>query len=179
MAFTDATLQLSNAQTVNSTSVASTVVYDVTGAGVGNAPNQIVGGGSTYVFGADIAVGRTIYAWFVVTTAFVLASSTPHLTFEVQSAPPISISNNNEGTYTTLVASAAFTAAQLVKGAQLILPIAPKLMAAGEVMGRFYRAYYLVDTSTFSAGAVDAYISLEPPSGFVSTLYPNNFASGL
>lgn len=179
MAFTDLTLQLSNAQALNSTTAASTVVYDVTGAGVGNAINQKVGGGSTYVFGEDIAVGRTIYAWFIVTTAFVLASSTPTLTFQVQSAPPVSISNNNEGTYTTLVSSAAFNAAALVLGATLILPIAPKLMAPGEVLARFYRANYLIATSTFSAGAVSAYISLEPPSGFVSTLYPNNFASGL
>lgn len=179
MAFTDLTLQLSNAQALNSTTATSTVVYDVTGAGVGNAPNQKFGGSSTYAFGADIAVGRTIYAWFIVTTAFVLASSTPTLTFQVQAAPPVSSSNNNEGTYTTLVSSAAFNAAALVLGATLILPVAPKLMALGEVLPRFYRINYLIATSTFSAGAVDAFLMLEPPSGFVSTLYPSNFVSGL
>ena len=55
----------------------------------------------------------------------------------------------------------------------------PAAAAAGEVLPRFYRFNYLIATSTFSAGAVSAYLSLEPPAGFVSTLYPNNFSSGL
>ena len=177
MAFTDSLLQLSNAQALNSTTAASTLIYDVTGAGAGNAPNQKVGGTSSYVFGADIGVGRTIYAWFVVTTAFVLASSTPTLTFQVQAAPS---SSNSPGTYVTLASSAAFNAAALTLGATLILPVPPVgMIANAEALPRFYRFNYLIATSTFSAGAVSGFLGLEAPTGFVSTLYPNNFASGL
>lgn len=175
MAFFDSTLQLSNAQALTSTTAASTNIYDITGAGSGNAPNQVFGKATS--FGADIATGRIIYAWFIVTTAFVLASSTPHLTFQVQAAPDNG--SNSPGTYVTVASSAAFAAASLTLGATLVLPVAPQLIRSGEVLPRFYRFNYLIDTSTFSAGAVSAYIGMEPPTGFTSTLYPNNFASGL
>lgn len=175
MAFFDATLQLSNAQALNSTTAASTNIYDVTGAGSGVAPNQIFGRATN--FGDDIGVGKVVYAWFIVTTAFVLASSTPSLTFQVQAAPA---SSNSPGSYVTLAASAAFSAAQLVLGATLVMPVPPMaLIAPGETLPRFYRFNYLIATSTFSAGAISAYLGLEPPTGLVSTLYPNNFASGL
>src|ERR1700677_1236414 len=126
MAFTDLTLQLASAQAITSTAAGSTI-YDVTGAGSGNAPNQKVGGGSSYIFGADIGVGRTIYAWFVVTTAFVTGGGAT-LRFEIQASP--ANSSNTASGYVTLAASQAFAASALTAGATLILPVPPVGMIA-------------------------------------------------
>jgi|ERR1035437_8447740 hypothetical protein len=179
--FTDSALQLSVAQALNSTTAASTNVYDVTGAGSGTAPNQIFGNATN--FGADIGAGGVLYAWFQVTTAFVLNASTPTLTFQVQAAPA---SANSAGTYVTLAASAAYSAAAMPIGATLILPVPPavgvittNLNVKANALPRFYRFNYLIGTNTFSAGAVNGWLGMTPPTGMVSTMYPVNFASGL
>lgn len=177
MAFYDNTLLLSNAQSLAgaATTVISTSTYDITGAGSGTAPSMIWGT-STFLQ-SDVMIGRQMYAYFTVTTAF---SATTALTVRIQAAPPAT--GNVAGTWVNLYQSAAFTGAtDLAVGSQLVVPIPPLAMIkAAESMPRFYRFAYVNTTSaTFSAGAFTAGILLDAPTGMVSTLYPSNFASGL
>jgi len=177
MAFYDNNLLLSNAQSLAgaATTVISSSTYDITGAGSGTAPSM-VWGTSTFLQ-ADVMVGRPMYMYATVTTAF---SATTALDIRIQAAPPAT--GNVPGTWVTIYRSAAFTGAtDLSLGAQLVVPIPPLAMIkAAESMPRFYRFAYVNTTSaTFSAGAFTAGILLDTPTGMVSTLYPNNFASGL
>ncbi len=177
MAFYDNALLLSNAQSLAgaATTVISTNTYDITGAGSGTAPSMIWG--TSTLLQADVMVGRPMYAYFTVTTAF---SATTALTVRIQAAPPAT--GNVAGTWVDLYTSAAFTGAtDLALSAQLVVPIPPLgMIKAAENMPRFYRFKYVNTTSaTFSAGAFTAGILLDTPTGMVSTLYPNNFASGL
>lgn len=176
MAFYDQTLLLSNAQTIfgAATTVISTTTYDITGAGSGNAPSMIWGT-STFLQ-ADVMVGRPMYIYATVTTAFSAGAST--LSVIVEAAPPAT--GNVPGTWVTLYQSAAFTGTQLTATAQIVAPIPPlALIKAAENMPRFYRFRYAGSTATFSAGSLTAGILLDTPTGMVSTLYPNNYASGL
>jgi len=177
MAFYDNSLLLSNAQALTGTATAfvSTSTYDITGAGSGTAPTM-VWGTSTFLQ-ADVMVGRTMYAYFTVTTAF---SATTAMKFNIQAAAPAT--GNVPGTWVTIYQSTAFTGAtDLALGAQLVVPVPPLgMIKAAENMPRFYRFFYGNTTvATFSAGAITAGILLDTPTGMVSTLYPNNFASGL
>lgn len=177
MAFYDNTLLLSNAQALTGTATAfvSTSTYDITGAGSGTAPTMIWGT-STFLQ-ADVMIGRQMYAYFTVTTAF---SATTAMKFSIQAAAPAT--GNVPGTWVTIYQSGAFTGAtDLAIGAQLVVPIPPLgMIKAAENMPRFYQFLYNNTTAaTFSAGKVTAGILLDAPTGFVSTLYPSNFASGL
>ncbi len=177
MAFYDATLLLSNAQALTgaATAFVSTSIYDITGAGSGTAPTMIWGT-STFLQ-ADVMVGRQMYAYFTVTTAF---SATTAMKFSIQAAPPAT--GNVPGTWVTIYQSTAFTGAtDLALGAQLVVPVPPLgMIKAAESMPRFYQFLYNNTTAaTFSTGKISAGILLDVPTGMVSTLYPNNFASGL
>lgn len=172
MAYFDNALLLSNAQAITSTAASSTI-YDVTGAGSGNAPALIWG--TTSVFGTDIgSAGNGIAqpcVFMVITTAFTTSNSA---TLQVQVQAAIDNGSNAPGSYTTIVETDAFAAAVLTLGAQLVLPI-PKI-TLGEALPRFYRVNYVVGTGVFGAGAVTTDILINPPTGLVSTLYPSNFA---
>jgi hypothetical protein len=175
MAFYDNTLLLSNAQSIGSaTNVASTTIYDVTGAGSGNAPSMIWG--TSAFAAADVMVGRPMYLYLTVTTAFSVGAST--FTVQVQAAAPAT--GNVPSTWVTLYQSAAFTGTQLTVNSQLVAPIPPyALIQKAETLPRFYRFFYTTSAATFSSGTFTAGILLDTPTGFVSTLYPNNFSSGL
>lgn len=172
MAFYDNSLLLSNAQSLAgaATTIVSTNTYDITGAGSGTAPSMVTG---TSTIGADVMIGRTMYAYFTVTTAF---SATTALTVRIQAAAPAA--GNLPGTWVTIYQSPTFTGAtDLAANAQLVVPIPPKPLM-GSAVPRFYRFIYVNTTAaTFSAGAFTAGILLDAPTGMVSTLYPNNFAS--
>lgn len=183
--FLDTTLQFSVKQAITVTANATTL-YDVTGAGSGNAPSMIGGNGG--VIGEDIGAGdgeAIPYLYMIVTTAFVTGGSAT-LTVGLQAAPDNG--SNVAGTYTILYQSTAFTAAQLGLGETLLVPIPPMalsptfttggaLAAKGESLPRFYQVVYTVGTSTFSAGNVTAGILINPPTSLTGTLYPNNFIS--
>ena len=172
MAFLDSALQLSTAQAITSTA-ASTNIYDVTGAGSGNAPNMVFG--TTGVAGFDIGTGdgaSTPIAQFVVGTAFVSGGGAT-LQFEIQAAPDNG--SNAPGTYSTLYNSDLFPASTLTAGAVFQVPVPPTV--PGEALPRFYRFNYVVGTSTFSAGTITANLMINPSSTRVSTLYPNNFVA--
>lgn len=172
MAFVDTSLQLSTAQAITSTA-ASSVIYDVTGAGSGVAPNLVFG--TTSVFGADMGAGdgeAGVYIYLQVSTAFVSGGGA---TLQVQVQAAIDNGSNAPSSYTTIDQTGTFTAAQLTAGATLRLRLQP--ITIGESVPRFYRLNYVVATSTFSAGAVNAYVMLNAPSGTLVSQYPSNFAS--
>lgn len=177
MAFFDNSLLLSNAQAITTTA-ASTSVYDITGAGVGNAPSMVFGinpsTGAATLPGADIGTGDGMavpVAFFTVTTTGTGAGT---ISFAVEAAP--GLSNNNEGTYTVLATSAAYTGTTLLKGNQIILPIPPfAQIAPGMGTPRFYKFLYTVSGS--ATVSVTAGILLNPPAGYVSTQYPPNYIS--
>lgn len=175
MAFYDNTLLLSNAQSLAgaATTVISTSTYDITGAGSGVAPSM-TWGTSTFL-AADVMIGQPMYAYFTTTTAF---SATTALTVRIQAAQVAT--GNVPGTWVNIYQSQAFVGAtDLAISQQLVVPIPPVAMIA-DYLPRFYRfAYVNTTAATFSAGAFTAGILLNAPTGMVSTLYPNNFASGL
>lgn len=166
MAFLDATLLLSNAQAITTTAN-STTIYDVTGAGSGNAPTMTFGTGP---IGDDIGNGKTVFAEFNVTTAGTGAGT---ISVAIQAAPDNG--SNAPGTYTTLSTSAAFVGTALVAGAQIFLPVpAFALVAPAEGLPRFYRFVYTVSgsaTASFTAG-----ILLDPNRGYVGTQYGKGFS---
>ena len=139
----DSLLQFSNKQTVNSTTVASTNIIDLLN------PRDMG-------IGDDPALKLAIY----VTTAFVLASSTPSLTIQFQGAP-----DNGSGapdTYVTYAESRAYAAADMPLGAKLFpIDVPHRDPSLTSTFPRFYRLYYVVATSTFSAGALSASIVLD------------------
>lgn len=169
----------SSSQTITS-SVTSTTVVDITGAGVGTAPSMINGpGAANTAVGVDIGQGDGMaipYVYVTVKTAFVSAGGAL-MTVTLQAAPDNG--SYSEGTYTTLYTSVAFTAAQLAAGQTLMFQVPPRALTGqpGEALPRFYRLSYTVSSSTFSAGAVNAGIVLNPPNGLVNTQYNSNFTA--
>ncbi len=177
--FVDSILQLSNAQAITTTAP-STVVYDITGAGVGNAPSQIYGvdglTGAAVLPGADIGTGDGMAIPYVVFTITTTGTGTGTIAFAIQAAP--GLSNNTEGTYVTLSQTAAFVGTTLLKGNQIALPIPPfAQIAPGMGRPRFYRVDYIQTGN--GAVSVTANIVLNPALGFVSTQYPGNFVATL
>lgn len=174
MAFFDQTLLLSSNQAITVTA-ASTNVYDVTGAGSGIAPSMSFGNTAVGSFGMDIGVGdgaAVPYLYLTVGTAFVTGGGAT-LQVSIQASPS---SANSPSGYVNIYSSQLFTAAQLVAGATLLVPVPPFApIELGETLPRFYRVNYTVGTSTFSAGTVTAVLLLNAPAGLVSTLYSNNF----
>ncbi len=176
MAFFDQTLLLSSAQAITTTA-ASTNVYDITGAGVGNAPSMVFGRnpttGAATLPGADIGTGDGTaipYAVFTITTA---GTGTGTIAFAVQAAPDSG--SNTEGTYVTLAQSAAYVGTTLTAGKQIFLAIPP--IPTGMALPRFYRFDYIQTGN--GACSVTAGILLNPPVGVVSTQYPPNFVATL
>ena len=177
--FLDNLVQFSSAQAITSTA-ASTNIYDVTGAGSGNAPNMIGGitSSGNALIGVDIGIGDGIAipeVFVDVTTAFVSGGGAT-LTIQLQAAPDNG--SNAPGTYVTIFQSAALTAAQLTAGARVEFQV-PEVPPTtfGEAQPRFYRLNYLVATSTFSAGALNANLVLNPTNGSKMGNYPSNYVA--
>lgn len=167
-----------SSQTITS-SVTSTSIVDITGAGSGNAPSMIGAGGLNTAMGVDIGQGDGMaipYVYMDVVTAFVSAGGAL-MTVSLQAAPDNG--SYSPGTYTTLYTSVAFTAANLSAAQNLIFQVPPRAIMGqpGEALPRFYRLSYTVTSSTFSAGAVNAGIMLNPPAGLTNTLYGSNITA--
>lgn len=171
MAFFDQALLLSSAQAITTTA-ASTLIYDITGAGSGNAP--ALSWGTSATFGADIGSGdgeaRPV-GYFTVPTAFT-AGGAATLVVSIQAAADNG--SNAPGTYHTLTETEAIPVASLVAGYNFSLPI--PAIKSGDALPRFYRFNYTVATGPMTAGAITADILLNPPSQLV-TKYPSNFTS--
>lgn len=170
MAFYDAPLVLSSAQAIT-TSVASTLIYDVTGAGSGNTPAISFGNGP---IGFDIAGGDGMTRPSVMWTITTNGTGTGTVSFAIQAAPDNG--SNAPGTYKTLAATEAFVGTTLDTGDIIVLPIPPyNLIEPGMGMPRFYRLYYIQTGD--GAVSTTGQIGMNFPTGYEVTQYGNNFQS--
>ena len=169
MAFLDSTLILSSAQAIT-TSAASTVIYDITGAGSGNAPT--IDFGNTTLPGFDIGTGDGAaipHAYFTITAN---GTGTGTVAFGIEAAPDNG--SNAPGTYVRLATSKAWVGTTLDVGNVIDIPIPPYAQIAPSMgLPRFYRFYY--DQTGDGAVSVTGAIILNPPLGYVATQYPKNF----
>jgi len=177
MAFIDANLQLSTAQNVTAPAT-STLVYDVTGAGVGNAPKMIFGQdalGNPLLPGVDIAGGVSGQsqpcAVFDVTTT---GTGTGTVAFGVEAA--VDNGSNAEGTYIRLATTGAVVGTALIAGDHIVLQIPPEVIKQlGEKKPRFYRLAY--DQTGDGAVHVNGTIQINPDTSAMGSIYGNNFVA--
>jgi len=150
---------LSVAQAV-SASGASTNVFDVTGAGAGNAPNMIGNAGLATNLGTDLGLGQNIAHPGVLFTISTAGTGTGTFAFGIEAAPDNG--SYSPGTYTRLTTSGAKAGlATLTLGYTLYLPL-PPIPPEFAGLPRFYRAYFdLTNTATMS---VNAEFLMNPPS---------------
>ena len=161
------------AQSVTATA-ASTNVFDVTGAGAGNAPAMIGANGVNTAIGIDIGAGVGLEQPQVLVTLGTCTTVTGTLSIAVQFAADNG--SYSPGTYYTLASTAALTGAtQLFAGAQIVLDIPP--IPAGFAFPRFYRLYYTVGSSI--SVIVNASLTVNAPTQRTITQYGSNFPSGL
>lgn len=161
---------LSSAQAITTTA-ASTNLYDVTGAGSGNAPSMTFGNGSVGfdIAGSTSGIARPV-AYFSIG---VTGTGAGTITFEIQAAPN---SSNSPGTYVVVGASDAYVGTTLVAGNVIAIPITPyNQIAPAMSVPRFYRAYYVVSGS--ATVTVTAFIGIGTPTGYELTQYGNNFTA--
>lgn len=169
MAYYDAPLVLSSAQVVSS-STTSTNIYDVTGAGAGNAPNQVFGYADV---GFDIGAGDSNNRPTARTLVTTDGTGAGTISVALQYAPN---NANNPGTYVTLSQSGAFVGTDLDAGNFIDLPIPPvALNEPGAATPRFYRFAYTV-TGT-AAAAFTSFIGMNLPSINEAVTYGPNYES--
>ncbi len=129
-------------------------IIDLLGSGVGTAPANIIGRAT--VFGEDIGVGggqpNPMFD-VVIGTAFVTASSST-VTIQLQAAADNGSPTYAPDTWTTILQSPAYTAAQLTANRVVFRfdfpPVFPDTLRP-----RFYRLLFVTPTSTqFSAGTI-------------------------
>lgn len=180
MAYLESTsgANLSSAQAVTGTA-ASTNVFDVTGAGAGNAPAMIGSGGLNTALGYDVGAGTGVETPIVLVTITAVTTVTGTLTIALQAAPDNG--SYSPDTYATLSSTAAFTGAtQLFAGAQIIIPIPPVppgSFSTAVKLPRFYRLNYTVGSSI--SVVVSASILLDEPTIQQVKQYGSNYPSGL
>lgn len=170
--FLDNSLNFSTAQAITATA-ACTTIYDITGAGSGNAPALVYGAS---VFGADMGNGDGVavpYVYVQIQTAFVSGGGAT-LQFQIQAA--IDNGSNAPASYTTILQTDAFAASALTINKLFFAPL--PISTLGEAPPRFYRLNYVVATSTFSAGKITSGLMLNPPSSLTAAIQTqNNFTS--
>lgn len=178
MAFVDKLLQLSTAQAVTA-SADSTLIFDVTGAGVGIVPSMIFGVnalGVQQTAGFDIGTGAGMnrpVAVFTVDTTFTAAGAGT-LTIAVLAAPDNGA--GSEGAYTVIQQTGPISLANLVAG-QEPLVVEIDALLPGEVLPRFYKFNYVVATGPMTAGKITGNILLDAPSIARARSYPANFVA--
>lgn len=179
MAYLESTsgANFSVAQSVTATAP-STNVFDVTGAGAGNAPAMIGAGGINTALGYDVGAGDGAAIPQVLISFGTCTTVSGTLTIAVQCAPDNG--SYSAGSYVTLMSTAALTGAtQLFAGNSLILPIPalPPGLIASIGLPRFYRVNYTVGSSI--SVIVNASLTLDAPTLKDVTIYGNNFPAGL
>ena len=175
--FTDALITLSTAQTITTASIGSASIYDVTGAGSGNAPNMIGGmtsSGATLI-GFDIGAGdgMAIPEVFWNVNASFTSTLNANMTISLQAA--VDNGSNAPGTWVTVVSTEAFVASQLTGGTSGQFQIPPVPPGFGEKQPRFYQLYYTLGSSTFQNGSITANIVLNPSQATKLQGYPSNY----
>jgi hypothetical protein len=162
---------LSTAQAIT-TSAASTNVFDVTGAGSGNAPTMIGNSGLATNLGTDLGVGQNVGHPGVLFTVTTAGTGTGTVAYGIEAAPDNG--SYSPGTYTRLTTSAAAVGTTLTLGATVYLPL-PPIPSTFTGLPRFYRAYY--DQTGNGAVSVTANLLMNNPSVKSVTDSVKNFAS--
>ena len=162
---------LSSAQAIT-TSVASTNVFDVTGAGSGNAPTMIGNQGLATNLGTDLGQGQNPGHPGVLFTVTTTGTGAGTVDFEVQAAPDNG--SYSPGTYVALTRSAPVVGTSLTAGLQVYLPI-PPIPSNFSGLPRFYQGYYTVSGS--ATVSVTAELLMNPPSVKSVTDSVKNFIS--
>lgn len=174
----DNLVQFSASQAITSTA-ASASIYDVTGAGSGNASNMIGGitsTGANAVIGFDIGAGDGIAipeVFYNIPTTLV-AGGAGTLTIQLQAAPDNG--SNVPGTWITVAQTEAFTS-QLTAGTSGQFQVPPVPPGFGEAQPRFYRLNYVVATSNYLSGAISANLVLNPSQATKIQTYPANYSA--
>lgn len=152
------------------TTADSTNIFDVTGAGSGNAPAMIGTGGLNTAMGIDLGAGDGMAVPQIIFEVVTPTTVTGTLTITLSAAPDNG--SYSPGSYTTLYSSAALTGTTQLKAATIykfnIPPIIP-----GQALPRFYKLTYTV-TGSISLTA-NAYVLLNASDLRIPTLYGNNF----
>lgn len=176
-----AILSAAQAISLSTANVASTNVFDCTGAGVGNAPTMIgpinagVLGTNT-ALGTDLGVGQSNFqpgVFFTVTTA---GTGSGTIACAIQVAPDNG--SYNPGTYTTLSQSQAFVGTAMVAGNNALnfwLPLPPVPSNYGIPTPRFLRVLYI--GVGVAAVSMDADFMTNPPDVQSVLQYGKNFSS--
>ncbi len=172
MAYVETTsgANLSTAQAITTTAD-STNVYDVTGAGVGNAPAMIGAGGVNTAMGIDIGAGDGSAIPEVMVSVTTTGTGAGTISITLSAAPDNG--SYSAGTYVTLFTSAAFVGTTLTAGRQIIFqvpPIPPTL-----ALPRFYKLTYTVSGS--ATASFTANLLLNAPLIRNATLQGNNFVA--
>lgn len=159
----------STAQAITTTA-ASTNVFDVTGAGAGNAPAMIGANGVNTALGIDIGAGDGVAVPEVLAIVTTTGTGTGTVSISIQAAPDNG--SYSPGTYVTLATSAAFVGTALVAGTEIKIPV-PPVPSTFTGLPRFYRLNY---TQTGDgAASFTANLLLNAPDLKQSQKYGNNF----
>lgn len=166
---------LSSSQLITAT-VNSTNVFDITGAGSGNAPAMIGTDGKNTAMGSDIGAGDGIAIPYVMVTNASTTAGTGSGTFTItlQAAPDNG--SYSPGTYYTLWVTEPFAGTAVTAPFQLLMQVPP--IPPGATLPRFYRLVYttLGNIASFTA-TLTANLLFNPPTVRDATLYGSNFVS--
>lgn len=173
MAYVETTsgADLSTAQAITTTADSENI-FDVTGAGSGNAPAMVGAGGVNTAMGIDIGAGDGIAVPQIIVEVTTSTTVTGTLTISLKAAPDDG--SYGQGTYTTIFSTAALTGAtQLAAGATYKFNVPP--IIPGEALPRFYKLTYTVSASI--SVVVNAYVLFNAPDLRDPKLYGNNFVA--
>lgn len=172
MAYVETTsgAQFSSLQAITTTAN-STNVFDVTGAGAGNAPAMIGANGVNTAMGIDIGAGQGPSEAIVQVNVTTTGTGAGTISIGLQSAPDNG--SYSAGTYTTLYTSAAFVGTTLNAGDVLTFPVPP--IPQDTALPRFYRLVYTVSGS--ATVTLTANLLINAPLVRDATLYGSNFVS--
>lgn len=149
----------------------STNIFDVTGAGSGNAPAMIGAGGLNTALGTDIGSGDGVATAQVFIPVITNGTGSGTYTITLSAAPDNG--SYSPGSYTTLYTSAAIVGTTFKSGQILVIPVPPILPT--EALPRFYKLTY---TLSGTAGVtLSAYITFNAPIPREVQLFGNNFIS--
>lgn len=161
--------QFSAAQALTATANA-TNLFDVTGAGTGNAPAMIGAGGLNTAMNVDIGAGDGMAIPEVVITNALTTAGTGSgtITFSLQSAPDNG--SYSPGTYTTIFTGPAFVGTSITAPFQYIFQVPPT--PPGASLPRFYRLVYTISGTV--GCTLNANLVLNPATVRDATKYGNN-----
>lgn len=155
--------------------VDGTTIYDVTGAGSGNAPAMINGFPSlNTAIGEDVGAGDGLFVPYFAVIVNTTGTGTGTVTFSLSAAPDNG--SYSPGTYYTLLSSDAYVGTNLVAGTVLLfaVPPIPEGLGTPKALPRFYKSTYTV-SGTVGALKVVSGLVTNPATLLLAGRYNNNF----